>query len=81
MRYLQGTIVATQAAVVADIRPEIPEGSPVVPYLRLIFTNLPFRSVIAAIRYQAIFVLLKLPLITLQLTLICAEIDCAARLR
>jgi hypothetical protein len=75
MRYLQGTIVATQAAVVADISPEIPEGSPVVPHLRLIFTNLPFRSVIAAIRYQAILVLLKLPLITLQLTLIRTEIN------
>lgn len=80
MPYLQGTIVATQAAVV-DISPEIPEGSPVVPHLRLVFTNLPFRSVIAAIRYQAVFVLLNLPLITLQLTLIRTEIDRAARLR
>lgn len=73
--------MAAQATVVADISPEIPDGCFVAADLRLVFMNLPFRSVIAAIRHQTISVLLKLPLVTLQLALVSTEVDRAARLR
>jgi hypothetical protein len=73
--------MAAQATVAVDICPEIPDGSPVVPNLRLIFANLPFGRMISAIKHQAVSVLLELPLITLQFVLIDTEIGRAARLR
>lgn len=78
---LQGAATAAQATVAVDVSPEIPDGSPVAPDLRLIFANLPFWRVIPAIPNQPVSVLLKLPLITLQFALVGAEIDRAARLR
>lgn len=63
-----------------DISPEIPNRGPVMPDLRLILADPPFGRMIAVIKEQTISVLLKLPLIPLQLALIDTEIGRAARL-
>lgn len=81
MGELQSAIVAAHVPVMMDIGAQVPDHIPVAPDLRLIFPNLPFRRVSPAIQHQPVPVLLELPLVTLQLALIGAEIDCAARLR
>jgi hypothetical protein len=81
MRRLQSAIVPAQVAVMTDIGPQIPDHIAVVPDVRLIFPNLPFRCVIPSVKCQAIPVLLQSRFITLQLAFISAEIDTAARLR